>query len=147
MLKTKKSLQPGPGSRFTATFLFVLASVLSVHAQSDADGRATSNPPKIFTVVEQPPTFPGGNEALQKYLDDHLKLPADAGKKSKKRWVLTRFVITETGDIESIEVLKAKNDAVAAEVVKVIENMPAWLPAKQRGRTVSFRYDLPVQIR
>ena len=129
------------GTWFAVTSLILVACTLSASAQQPSTDLA---PRRVFTVVEQPPTFPGGNEAMEKYLAENLKFPATANEKFKKRKVLVKFMVTETGTIDSVLVDKPGNKLVDAEIIRVVQNMPAWIPAKQSGHAVAFWNKLPV---
>lgn len=131
------------GTWFAVTSLIMVASTMSVFAQQAS---TESAPRRIFTVAEQSPTFPGGQEALEKYLNDNLKFPATANPKLKKRKVVVKFMVTETGAIDSVLVQKPADELVDAEIIRVIQNMPAWVPAKQSGHAVAFWNNIPVRF-
>lgn len=146
MLITRKLLTSGPELLFRIMVLFLLVVSGLATAQQ---ARTKSSPLErriIFTVVEQPPEFPGGAEALHTYLKNNVKYPKEAGKKFRDKTVFTRFIITETGAIDSVRVLKPGNDLVDSEAVRVIQNMPAWKPGKQNGHLVAVWYNVPVHF-
>lgn len=123
-----------------------LVSASSASAQQAGPESALTGKRIIFTVVEQHPEFPGGSKALQKYLTENLKYPEGADKKFRDQTFFTTFIINETGAIDSARVLKPINAVVDAEVVRTIENMPAWIPGKQKGQNVTVRYNIPVRF-
>ncbi|QRR00732.1 TonB family protein [Dyadobacter sandarakinus] len=111
--------------------------------------QAPSNKPKyriIFTVVEQQPEFPGGQQAMDQYFADHLSYPAEADDKYRSKVIFARFIVSDSGAIDSVRVLKPVNKLVDEEVIRVVKNMPVWIPARQSGRPVAMWYNVPVRF-
>jgi protein TonB len=146
MLKFKKLVQCNSQFRFKMTCLLILVLAIPASAQQTETKSSTAGRRVIFTVTEQMPEFPGGMNALQKYMEDNLRFPEGADKKFQGQRVYARFIITETGSIDSAKVLKPVNDLVDAEVLRVIRNMPAWRPGKQNGHEVAVWFNIPIHI-
>jgi TonB family protein len=102
---------------------------------------------KFFTMLEEPPVFPGGEKALMKYISDNLKYPETAIEACIQGRVVLRFIITTTGKVENVEVMRSLDAACDAEAVRVVEAMPAWTPGKQDGEAQSVYYTLPVSYK
>ena len=98
----------------------------------------------IFGVVEQMPSFPGGNKALMKFLDDNLRYPAEARAMGIQGRVVVTFVVERDGNIDSIKVVKKVSPELDREALRVIRLMPKWNPGKQNGKTVRTKYTIPV---
>jgi len=101
----------------------------------------------IYMVVEDPPQFPGGFQALSDYLNNNIKYPEACRRDSIKGRVIISFVVEKDGSINSSEVVKSVHEQLDAEALRVISAMPKWKPGKQRGKTVRVRYTLPVNFR
>lgn len=101
---------------------------------------------KIFTVVEDQPVFPGGIKAMYEFLGDNLKYPAAASRAYVSGRVFLSFVVTETGEIADIQVLKGLGFGCDEEAVRVLKTFPKWTPAKQNGQAVNVRYNLPINF-
>lgn len=99
---------------------------------------------KPFEVVEQPPAFPGGMAELMKYLSKNIKYPTIAQENGIKGRVILRFVVSPTGDISEVQVLKGVDPSLDKEAIRVVKSMPRWIPGKQQGRAVPVYYTLPV---
>jgi len=99
---------------------------------------------KAYTVVEVMPAFPGGNEELMKFILGNLRYPSIAKEKNIQGKVIVRFIITETGDVKDIEVLRAADPALDKEAVRVVSLLPKWSPGKQNGKNVNVYYTLPI---
>jgi len=103
-----------------------------------------SNDERIFTVVEQMPQFPGGENELLNYISRQLKYPGFARSKSIQGKVICRFIITRTGRIEKPEVVRSLDPACDKEALRVIKSLPVFIPGKQNGVNVDVYYTLPV---
>lgn len=102
----------------------------------------------IYTVVEQMPEFPGGEEALTKYLKDNLKYPKSAIKDKIEGVVMVQFIINEYGRIgNKINIVRSLNKACDKETERVIRMFPPWIPGKQYGENVSVLYTLPIRFK
>ena len=104
-------------------------------------------PDEPFDVVEQMPEFPGGMEALMKYLQESVKYPKEAFEKGIQGRVVVQFVIEKDGSISEVKVIKKVNEHLDAEAVRVVNAMPKWKPGKQKGETVRVKYTLPISFR
>ena len=102
----------------------------------------------IFMVVETMPEFPGGQQALFKYLSENVKYPVIAQENGIQGRVICQFVVNKDGSIVDVEVVRSGGDAsLDKEAVRVIKSMPKWKPGKQRGKAVRVKYTVPVSFR
>ena len=102
----------------------------------------------IFMVVETMPEFPGGQQALFKYLSENVKYPVIAQENGIQGRVICQFVVNTDGSIVDVEVVRSGGDAsLDKEAVRVIKSMPKWKPGKQRGKAVRVKYTVPVSFR
>ena len=99
---------------------------------------------KVFDIVEQMPEYPGGMEALFKYLSENVKYPEDAKKQKIEGRVLASFVVETDGSITNVEVVKPAFPSLDAEAVRVLSSMPNWIPGKQNGEVVRVKYTVPL---
>ena len=100
----------------------------------------------IFTVVENDPEFPGGMEALYKYLAQNIKYPALARDNGITGRVYVTFVVERDGSIANPKVLKDIGGGCGQEAIRVVKSMPKWTPGKQRGKAVRVQFNLPVNF-
>ncbi|MBP3762350.1 MAG: energy transducer TonB [Bacteroidales bacterium] len=101
---------------------------------------------QIFTVVENDPEFPGGMEALYKYLAQNIKYPQLARDNGITGRVYVTFVVERDGSIANPKVLKDIGGGCGAEAIRVVKSMPKWNPGKQRGKAVRVQFNLPVNF-
>jgi len=101
--------------------------------------------PLAFHVVEEKPQFPGGEHELMKYIADNFELPlAQESQIGGKIYV--QFVITKTGKVDDVKVVKGVDPYLDQEAIRVVENMPDWIPGKQRGKAVDVTFVIPINI-
>lgn len=101
----------------------------------------------IFTVVEQQAEFPGGFEALGKFLSKNMKYPAVARRMGIEGSVFVSFVIDKEGKISDLQVIKGISVECDKEALRVIQLMPPWKPGKQNGKAVRCRFVLPIKFK
>ncbi|HPG32732.1 MAG TPA: energy transducer TonB, partial [Lentimicrobium sp.] len=101
---------------------------------------------EIFTIVEENPQYPGGDEALHKFLKENLIYPASARESAIQGTVYLSFVVGNDGIINDIKVLRGIGGGCDEEAVRVVKQMPRWIPGRQRGKPVRVQYILPVKF-
>ena len=101
---------------------------------------------QIFTVVENDPEFPGGMEALYKYLAQNIKYPQLARDNNITGRVYVTFVVERDGSITGCRVLRDIGGGCGQEAILVVKSMPKWTPGKQRGKAVRVQFNLPVNF-
>ncbi|MBO7266157.1 MAG: energy transducer TonB [Bacteroidaceae bacterium] len=126
---------------------------VTFHLNGDAPKQATevkqpeATDDKIFQVVEEQPEFPGGMEALMKHLSKEIKYPKEAQEKGTQGRVIVQFVVRKDGSITDAKIMKPVDPLLDAEALRVVSEMPNWIPGKQRGEAVNVRFTLPVMFR
>ena len=102
----------------------------------------------VFVVVESMPEFPGGQQALFKYLSENVKYPVIAQENGIQGRVICQFVVNKDGSIVDVEVVRSGGDpSLDKEAIRVIKSVPKWKPGKQRGKPVRVKYTVPVNFK
>ena len=102
---------------------------------------------KVFDVVEQMPSFPGGPSALMQYLSSNIKYPVVAQENGVEGRVVVSFVVERDGSITDVQVARSVDPSLDREAQRVVRNMPRWIPGKQNGQAVRVKYNVPVAFR
>ena len=102
---------------------------------------------KVYEVVEQMPTFPGGDAALMKYLAENIKYPVSAQKAKEQGRVVVQFIVEKDGAVTGVKTVRSVTPVLDAEAVRVIKAMPKWTPGRQGGQPVRVNYNVPVSFR
>lgn len=101
---------------------------------------------EIFMIVEEMPEFPGGTEALQKYLAQSVRFPVIAQENGIQGRVYIQFVINQNGEVTNATILRGVDPSLDREALRVVEAMPKWKPGKQRNRPVRVSYTVPINF-
>jgi TonB family protein len=126
-------------------FFFFFGVTNNGIAQSDTNLQSEEI---VCVFIEKMPEFPGGNEALQKFLADNLTYPEDARKDKIEARIIVGFVVEEDGSLTNIKVVRGGHqyESLNNAAIQIIEKMPKWIPAKQMGKTVRCLMQLPIQF-
>ena len=102
---------------------------------------------KVFDVVEEMPSFPGGQGALMSYLASNIKYPVVAQANGVQGRVIVSFVVERDGSISDVKVARSVDPSLDREAQRVVKSMPKWKPGKQNGSAVRVKYTVPVVFR
>ena len=102
---------------------------------------------QVFTAVEQMPQFPGGEAELMKYISNNIKYPTMAMENNIQGRVVVQFVVTSTGKIGEVKVVRAKDPDLDKEAVRVVKSLPNFIPGKMNGQAVNVWYTLPITFK
>jgi len=100
-----------------------------------------------FFDFERAPMFPGGERALMQYLSENLKYPPKARRRGVQGSVVVTFVIEKNGDVSSVEAVRKIGMGCDEEAVRVIREMPRWVPGFVDEYPVKVKYTLPLKFR
>lgn len=107
----------------------------------DIDGKTVK-----LTDIESPPTFAGGIQRFYEYIARNLKYPTDAAKSGIQGSVSVSFVVTETGDLTNVKVVKSADPMLDREAINVVKSSPKWIPGKLFGKNVKVTYSVPINF-
>ena len=99
---------------------------------------------EIFTIVDQMPEYPGGEEALNKYISENIQYPVQASEEFIEGKVFVSFIILPNGNVDHVKVIKGIGGGCDEEAVRVISEMPNWSPGYKEGVAVKVEYTLPI---
>ena len=99
---------------------------------------------KVFDVVENMPEFNGGMGALMQYLSHNIRYPEEKDIQGR---VIVSFVVGKDGSISNAQVVKSVHPSFDAEALRIINNMPKWIPGTQNGKPVNVKYVVPINFK
>lgn len=108
---------------------------------------------QVFFIAEDMPLFPGTNSkeetdaAIQKFIRDNIKYPEIARENGIQGRVFVSFVVSKTGKVTNVKLLRGVDSALDQEAIRVIQNMPDFTPGKQRGKPVRVGYNVPINFK
>ena len=91
------------------------------------------------------PEYPGGIDSLFKYINSELRYPNNEVDVQGR--VICRFVVEKDGSLNQINVVRSLEKSYDKEVVKLIQNMPKWIPGKHNGKNVNVWFILPINFK
>jgi len=103
-------------------------------------------PQEIFTVVEESPSFAGGEESRIKFLQQNISYPQVAKEAGIQGTVFVTFVVEVDGSVSDVKVLRGIGGGCDEEAIRVVRSMPKWSPGKQRGRPVRVQFNMPIKF-
>lgn len=135
--------------RYTLFLSLVVFCILTTPVWGQGQPTSTTNIilNKPFYSAEVMPVFPGGQEAMMKYIAKNLRYPLSAQLQGIEGRVTIRFVVDKDGSIKDTEIVQSLNYDCDQEVVRVIKNMLNWTPGRQNSVPVAVYYTLPVMFK
>ena len=101
----------------------------------------------VYEVAEVMPEFPGGTQALFKFISENLEYPQHAIDGQIEGRVVVQFVVDKTGKVGNIQVVRSIDKLLDQAAIDVVRALPAWKPGMQNGQPVNVRYTLPVSFK
>jgi protein TonB len=101
---------------------------------------------KVFMVVEEQPSFPGGEQARMRYLSNNIDYPQLARESGIQGTVYVTFVVEKDGSITDVRVLRGIGGGCDKEAIRVVKEMPRWEAGMQRGKPVRVQFNMPIRF-
>ncbi|MEX2566662.1 MAG: TonB family protein [Cyclobacteriaceae bacterium] len=101
----------------------------------------------VFQVAEKMPVPAGGMEGWLDYISTNLKYPSEAKNRGKEGTVYLSFIVSKTGDIENIELLRSIDRHLEQEAIRLLSEAPNWYPGEQRGKKVAVKMRVPIRFK
>ena len=122
-------------------FATLLAAPLLAQSTQDDDHDAY-----ILSTVEQQPQFPGGEEAMYRFIASNAHYPKEARENGIQGTVYLTFIVERDGSISNVRILRSPSDLLSEEASRVVKSMPRWKPGKAAGKNVRVQYTLPLHF-
>ena len=119
----------------------------TISQPNKAEKVTTTDEEKIYDKVDKNAEYPGGTEALMKFMMTNLKYPETCRKEGIQGRVVIKFVVNTDGSIVDMEEVRSPHADLTAEAMRIIKMMPKWTPATVGGKTIRSRFNLPVMFR
>lgn len=98
----------------------------------------------IYEEVDEPASYPGGEDELFKFLSKNLRYPENATQRGIQGTVILKFQVNSKGEIINIQINQSVHPSLDWEVIRVLRLMPKWTPAQLNGENVNSSYLFPV---
>jgi protein TonB len=104
-------------------------------------------PVEIFVVVEEMPSFPGGEDAMMKFINSNIVYPEIAKENNIQGTVTLSFVVNYKGIVDNVRLIKGVDPSLDNEAIRVVKSIPQWKPGRQAGKPVNVSFSVPVKFR
>ena len=115
--------------------------------QLNVKNESANDNDSIYNVVSENAEFPGGDVALSDWMRKNMKYPEECRKQGIQGRVVISFVVNKDGSIVDLETVRSPHPALAEEGLRVVKSMPKWEPAKENGKVVRSRFNVPIMFR
>lgn len=99
---------------------------------------------KVRNVCDESPQFPGGQKAMLDYLAKSIKYPVESIEKKEEGRATVSFTIEKDGSLSDIVVVRGVSPALDKEAIRIVKEMPKWIPGKSKGEVVRVKYTIPI---
>lgn len=100
----------------------------------------------VHVMVDQMPIFPGGHLALQEFIENEVKYPAEAKKNGIEGKVYITFLVNKAGEVDQAHVVRGVEDSLDEEALRVVNLIPKWKPGTEKGKVVNVNYTVPINF-
>lgn len=111
---------------------------------SEGSGKGKDDTPEVLVTAQFMPQFPGGEAEMYKFIRENLTYPIVEQEMGNHGRVTIKFVVSKTGEITDIKVMKGVSPGCDREAINVVKKMPKWIPGKQQGVPVAVYFNLPI---
>lgn len=101
-------------------------------------------PDRIMEFAERMPEFPGGNQALIRFLSKYLRVPEEKLEAGQRMRVPVKFVVDRSGQLTDIQFPELADEEYKTEIRRVMKKMPKWIPGSQNGKPVAVYFSIPI---
>lgn len=129
-------------------FLIFLVTPFLVYSQTDSTKvTEQEEADELPILVEKKPEYPGGEAAMYKFINKHIKYPEKARKEGIEGNVYVQFVIDKEGNVTKAKILRGIGFGCDKEALRIVNKMPKWKPGIQQGKPVLVAYTLPFSFK
>ncbi|MGQ8335232.1 energy transducer TonB [Sunxiuqinia sp. A32] len=127
-------------------YQIVFISLLVIPLFGIARGENKPNENGVYSIVEKLPEYPGGVEAIKKFISENVNFPEDAKKAKISGKVFVSFIVDEKGNIDNAKIAKGVSESLNKEALRVVNLMDGWKQGMEKGEAVKVSYTMPVNF-
>ncbi|MCF8277137.1 MAG: TonB family protein [Flavobacteriales bacterium] len=102
--------------------------------------------PDFFTIVEDMPSYPGGDPALLKYIGEHVVYPALAIENNITGAVWVSYIVGKNGKVRDVELVRGVHPSLDKEALRVVKSIDGYTAGMQRGKAVPVKFTIPIRF-
>ncbi|MBR5727852.1 MAG: TonB family protein [Muribaculaceae bacterium] len=127
-------------------FLLVACALMLPFAGIAQNNTDKGDTQQLVLTPEQQPQFPGGLVELSRFIQANMQYPATAQQNGIQGKVVLQFIVTTTGEVRDVEVLRSVDPVLDAEAVRICQMLPRFTPGTLGGKPVNVKYALPINF-
>lgn len=132
---------------FLKSILVLISLLYTLNTQSQTKSQyKSSETEEVFTIVEQMPSFPGGEKELYRFIGLTITYPVEAQVNNESGKIYVSFVVNTDGNLTDIRILRGISKSLNNEALRIVSLMPRWIPGTQGGTAVKVRFYLPIRF-
>ncbi|WP_321373771.1 energy transducer TonB [uncultured Draconibacterium sp.] len=143
-----KNWKPGEKDGVPVKVSYTVPINFALNKEAAKEGKSSygEGDSQVFFIVEDMPEFPGGDEALRKYIANALSYPEIAQEKKIQGKVYVSFVVEKDGSVGDAKIARGVDPSLDKEALRVVKALPMWKPGRQRGEPVRVQYTVPINF-
>lgn len=146
IVQSMPAWKPGKQNGKTVDVEYTLPIIFNLQDNTSKSEAANDAENRVYTMVEQMPEFPGGDQALRNFIASNVKYPVEAQQKGIQGKVYVSFVVTKAGKVANAKIARGVDPSLDKEAIRVVELLPTWTPGKQGGKEVDVQYTIPINF-
>ena len=127
--------------------VFVIPFVIFAQDNPSKNASELTSEDKVYSYVEQLPSFQGGTDSLHAFIKKTLVYPVDAKHNKIEGRVIVGFVVEKTGVLRDFQIKRGLSKSCDQAVIDMMIKMPRWISGSQNGKPVNVNYTLPVYFK
>jgi TonB family protein len=143
-MKTERKLIKPEITKITMVVSLVLLTLAFFSLNVSGQKSETGMKDGAYQKVDVMPVFPGGDEALLKYVADSTHYPKEAKEKGIQGKVIARFMVKKDGSVSDVSILKGVNPLLDNEAIRVVKTLPKFTPGELNGKKVPVWFMIPI---
>ncbi|MCX6242316.1 MAG: energy transducer TonB [Bacteroidetes bacterium] len=101
---------------------------------------------KVYQKIEKQPEYPGGTDAMFKFIFENMKYPKEARSKNIEGKVIVNFTVRSNGLVTDVETMRGIGGGCDEEAVRLVKLMPKWKPGEDLGKPIDVSMIVPVKF-
>lgn len=97
--------------------------------------------------IDKAPKFDRGNSTYDEYISNNFVYPEEAWRNKVEGTVIVKFIIDKKGDVQHVGIFKTDSYLLNSEALRLVYNMPKWLPGILDGERVNLNVHLPISFK
>lgn len=127
-------------------FQLTNGQMMKQKAENEYTNLSSSNKDNLLLTPDEKPKFPGGLDALLKFLQKSIRYPIEAQKNKMEGTVFVQFIVQKTGEVKNAKIVRGVCKSLDEEAIRVVYLMPAWTPGKKDGKPINTSFAIPIKF-